>query len=97
MDATGIASGCRPALAPCGHVSALPQVVGAQRGPVPDQPQVAERVGEAALPVDPPWCLVITDLVGAAVGSGRHGAVDEAVRVIDEHRSNAENCRVSLA
>ncbi len=69
----------------CGHVAALPQVVGAQRGPVADQPQVAERVDEAALPVDPPWRLVVTDLVDAAVGSGRHGAIDEAVRVIDEH------------
>jgi hypothetical protein len=33
-----------------------------------DQPQVAERVDEAALPVNAPWCPVITDLVGAAVG-----------------------------
>jgi hypothetical protein len=46
---------------------------------------VAEWVDEAALPVNAPWCFVITDLVGAAVGASGYRAFDEAVRVIDEH------------
>jgi hypothetical protein len=46
---------------------------------------MAERVDEAALPVDAPRHLMITDLVDAAIGSGCYGALDEAVRVIDEH------------
>src|SRR5262245_1474727 len=54
------------------------------RGPAADQPQVADRVDEAALPVNAPGRLVITDLVDAAVGASGHGAVNEAVRVIDE-------------
>jgi len=80
-----------------GQVAALPQVVCPQRGPVADQPQVAERVDEAALPVNSPRCFVITDLVDAAVGSSRHGAFDEAIRVIYEHldpdRSRAKDSR----
>src|SRR6516225_12037587 len=67
------------------HGAALLQVVCAQRGPVADQPQVAERVDEAALPVNAPGRLVVTDLVDTAVGASGHGAVDEAVRVLDEH------------
>ena len=80
-----------------GQVAALPQVVCPQRGPVADQPQVAERVDEAALPVNSPRCFVITDLVDAAVGSSRHGAFDEAIRVNYEHldpdRSRAKDSR----
>jgi hypothetical protein len=58
---------------------------------------VAERVDEAALPVNSPRCFVITDPVDAAVGSSRHGAFDEAIRVIYEHldpdRSRAKDSR----
>src|ERR1022692_5213892 len=75
----------------------LQQVICPQGGPVADQPQVAERVDKAALPVNAPGCLVITDLVDAAVGSSRHGALDEAVRIVDEYldpdRSRAKGSR----
>jgi hypothetical protein len=43
---------------------------------------VAERVDEAALAVNAPGCLVITDLVYAAIGAGRHGARDEGVGIV---------------
>lgn len=58
---------------------------------------MAEWVDEAALPVNAPGCFVIADPVDAAIGSSRHGAFDEAVRVIDEHlnpdRSRTEGSR----
>src|SRR6185437_557206 len=51
---------------------------------VPDEPQVAERVDEASLPVNAPWRLMVADLVDAAVRAGCHGAFDESVRVVGE-------------
>ena len=58
---------------------------------------MAEWVDEAALPVNAPGCFVIADPVDTAIGSSRHGAFDEAVRVIDEHlnpdRSRTEGSR----
>lgn len=52
---------------------------------VADQPQVAEGVDEATLPVNAPGRLVVTYLVDAAIGSSCHGAFYKAVRVIDKH------------
>src|SRR5207253_7280453 len=75
-----------------GHVAALPQVVCAQRGPVTDQPQVAERVDEAALPVNAPWRLVVADLVDTAVRSSCHGAFDKAVGVVHENLDSDRRC-----
>ena len=66
-------------------LAALPGLVLAQRGFVTDEPDVAERVGEATLPVNAPWPLVIADLVGAAVRPGCNGMFDEAVWIVHEH------------
>ena len=78
--------GLRPGLhSPRRHAAASPEVMRPQGGPVADQPQVAERVDEAALPVNAPGCLVITDLVDATVGTGLDGPVDEAVGIVDEY------------
>jgi hypothetical protein len=49
---------------------------------VPDEPQVAERVDEAALPVKAPRHLMVTDLVDAAVRAGCHGPFDESIGVV---------------
>src|SRR5580704_16699719 len=70
---------------PLARAPALRLVMVLQRGPVTDQPQVAERVDEAALPVNAPGCFMVADLVDAAVGSGRHGALDESVRIVGEY------------
>ena len=51
---------------------------------IPDQPQVADRVDEASLPVNAPWRLTVADLVDAAVRAGCHGTFDESVRVVGE-------------
>ena len=45
---------------------------------------MTERVGEAALPVNAPCCLVVADVVGTAFRARGNGAFDEAVGVIDE-------------
>src|SRR5262249_23422409 len=52
---------------------------------VPNEPQVAERVDEPALPVSAPCRLRIADLVDAAVGASCQGTLDESVRVVGEH------------
>lgn len=49
---------------------------------VPDEPQVAERVDEASLPVNAPWRLMVADLVDAAVRAGCHSTFDESVGVV---------------
>ena len=54
------------------------------RGPVTDEPEMAERVEEASLAVHAPWHLVIADLVDTAVRSGCHRTFDEAVGVVHE-------------
>ena len=59
--------------------------MGAERRPVTHQPQVPERVDEAALPVRAPRHLVGADGVDAAVRTRVHRARDERVRVVDEH------------
>ena len=51
---------------------------------IPDEPQMAERIDEASLPVNAPWCLVVADRVDAAVSSSGHGTFDEPVRVVCE-------------
>jgi hypothetical protein len=63
---------------------ALTEFVCAQRGSVTDEPDVAEGVGEASLPVNAPWRFVVADLIDAAVRSGGNGAFDEAVGVVNE-------------
>jgi hypothetical protein len=65
------------------RTAALPQVMGLQRGPVTDQPKVAEWVEKAALPVNAPGRFVVADLVDAAIGPSLHGALDEGVRIVE--------------
>ncbi len=69
----------------------------AQGGSVTDEPQVAERVEKASLTVNAPRCLVVADLVDAAICSGCHGTFDETVWVANEdlrsHRSRTTRGR----
>ena len=51
---------------------------------VADEPEVAERIEEAALAVCPPRRLVVPHGIAAAVRAGRHGPPDEGVGVVDE-------------
>jgi hypothetical protein len=55
---------------------------------------MAERIQTPSLPVPTPRHLVITDLVDASVGAGRHSPCDELVGLINEdldsHRSRAK-------
>jgi len=69
----------------------------AQWGSVSDEPEVAERINKAALPVNTPGSLVITNLVNAPVRSGSHGACNETIRIVhkdlDAYRSGASGSR----
>ena len=56
-----------------------------QRCRVADQPAVAERVGEAALPVHAPRHLMIPHRITRAVRTGGNRPADEGVRVVDKH------------
>lgn len=56
-----------------------------QRRCVSDEPDVAERIGEPALPMDAPRSLMVRHLVGRPVSSGRDRPGYERVRVGAEH------------
>src|SRR5215471_21478094 len=52
---------------------------------IADEPEVAERIEEAPLPVSAPRRLMIPDRIERSVRAGRDGAGDEAVRVVAKH------------
>jgi hypothetical protein len=61
---------CRGRFRPAGHVPQLTLrgPVGPQRGPVTSEPQLAEGVDEAALPVQASRPLVVACLTGRGMG-----------------------------
>ena len=63
----------------------------AQRGFVPDEPEVTERIVEPALPVQSPWPLMVLHAIDAAVRAGRYGPLHESVGVVDEYLDS--HCR----
>ena len=64
---------------------ALPGSVCPQWGPVTNEPEMAERIDEASLPVNSPRRLVVAYLVDRTVRPSRHRAVNKAVGVVCEH------------
>ena len=52
-------------------------------GTCPDQPDMAEGIAEAALPVDSPWGLVLANRV-MVPSAPADGATHEVVGVVDE-------------
>src|SRR5439155_12956461 len=57
----------------------------AQRRPVANQPLVAERIDEAALPVSSPRHLMVPDAVETALRARLHRPSNERIWIIAEH------------
>ena len=75
----------------------LSRLMCAQRGSIADEPEVAERVSKAALPVNAPGSLVVTNLVNAPVRPGCHGVCNETIGIVhkdlDAYRPGASRGR----